>query len=302
MKMKSIVGTCVIITCMIAVTTFSYSNTALAQAGATAEPVEIMSLSSSRSSYDFELTWISAYGSDSNGDDLSDVVEATFRLTNTSSYCYEYVLLKACGELQRYIADLGCPSTVPNCPDPAGDCWLDAYHTLFPQCSYIWLMCVNPEAAIDPYQAVTLTGAFGRPYPYLFYQQHFEPYESVDFTITFRGSLNLVHTAFATEVSLAFRDKDCDGVLDELDNCPDDYNPFQIDDDGDWVGQVCDCDDLDITVSPRWTEHYSWSACGDGKDNDCDGLTDMEDDGCIRTQLDMVDAYYKGELICKNYK
>jgi len=145
---------------------------------------------------------------------------------------------------------------------------------------------------MDPYQSVALTGAGGLPYPYLFYQEHFEPYESVDFTITFYGSMNLVHTVFATEVTLSYRDKDCDGVIDVIDNCPDDHNPFQIDDDADYVGQVCDCDDLDFMVSPKWIEHYTWGLCADGKDNDCDGLTDMEDDGCIRTHLDMVEAYY----------
>ena len=289
---KSTVGAFVILACLIAVTTLSYSNPALARSGPTAEPVEFTSLDSTRDTWNFELAWISASGSDTDGDDLVDVVSATFRLTNTSGYCQEYVLLKACGELERYIADLGCPSTVPNCPDPAGDCWLDAYHTLYPQCSHIWLMCVNEDDAVGPDQAVTLTGHGGLPYPYLFYQQHFEPYESVDFQITFRGSLNLVHTAFATEVALAFSDKDCDGVIDEIDNCPDDYNPFQIDDDADWVGQVCDCDDLDFTVSPKWLEHYTWGVCEDGKDNDCDGLTDQEDDGCILTQLEITDATY----------
>jgi hypothetical protein len=36
-----------------------------------------------------------------------------------------------------------------------------------------------------------------------------------------------------------------------------------------------DCDDSDSTVRPGWPED-----CADGKDNDCDGLTDCADDSC----------------------
>lgn len=35
-------------------------------------------------------------------------------------------------------------------------------------------------------------------------------------------------------------DRDCDGVTDALDNCPDNYNPNQEDTDNDGVGDVCD--------------------------------------------------------------
>ena len=38
-------------------------------------------------------------------------------------------------------------------------------------------------------------------------------------------------------------DSDCDGVLDDEDNCPNDYNPNQEDNDQDNVGDVCDPDD-----------------------------------------------------------
>jgi hypothetical protein len=42
-------------------------------------------------------------------------------------------------------------------------------------------------------------------------------------------------------------DSDGDGVNDDLDNCPDVYNPTQRDSDGDGVGDTCDpnCPDLD---------------------------------------------------------
>ena len=36
-------------------------------------------------------------------------------------------------------------------------------------------------------------------------------------------------------------DKDLDGFKDDVDNCPDDYNPDQKDSDGDKVGNACDC-------------------------------------------------------------
>jgi len=42
-------------------------------------------------------------------------------------------------------------------------------------------------------------------------------------------------------------DDDSDGVANSIDNCPNDYNPSQIDSDGDGTGNVCDadCPDLD---------------------------------------------------------
>ena len=41
-------------------------------------------------------------------------------------------------------------------------------------------------------------------------------------------------------ISYSVIDKDSDGILDEVDNCPDTYNPDQIDSDGDGIGDVCD--------------------------------------------------------------
>ncbi len=35
-------------------------------------------------------------------------------------------------------------------------------------------------------------------------------------------------------------DTDCDGISDAQDNCPEAYNPFQTDGDGDGIGDVCD--------------------------------------------------------------
>jgi len=63
-----------------------------------------------------------------------------------------------------------------------------------------------------------------------------------------------------------------------------------LDEDGDGYGQfgspTCtgtapDCDDADPDVNPGVTEEGAGDpACGDGLDNDCDGLVDAEDPGC----------------------
>ena len=45
-------------------------------------------------------------------------------------------------------------------------------------------------------------------------------------------------------------DLDDDGVINDVDNCPDDYNPEQSDDDGDFIGNVCDdCSNIDGDIN-----------------------------------------------------
>lgn len=65
-------------------------------------------------------------------------------------------------------------------------------------------------------------------------------------------------------------DKDGDGVPDASDNCPKTANPSQSDADGDTIGDLCDTE----------TGVAGIGDCGDGLDNDGDGLIDGADPGC----------------------
>lgn len=81
-------------------------------------------------------------------------------------------------------------------------------------------------------------------------------------------------------------DLDCDTIVDWVDNCPQVYNPPQTNLDNDAYGDACDddadgdghlrtvndCDDMNKFVYVGAPE-----ICGDGRDNDCDGVID---EGC----------------------
>ena len=96
-------------------------------------------------------------------------------------------------------------------------------------------------------------------------------------------------------------DVDADGILGAMDNCPDNYNPSQVDLDGDGDGNECDPDDdddgdPDVTdCEPADANSYAGAAeeC-DGIDNNCDGAVDegyedSDDNGeadCVQGQDD----------------
>ena len=83
-------------------------------------------------------------------------------------------------------------------------------------------------------------------------------------------------------------DRDDDGIPDENDNCPDDWNPKQADADGDTVGDACDnCPDtFNPTQNDNGDEDSVGNACDNcpntanpgQEDSDGDGIGDVCDD------------------------
>lgn len=96
-------------------------------------------------------------------------------------------------------------------------------------------------------------------------------------------------------------DRDFDLTPDDADNCPDAYNYEQTDRDHNAVGDACqdadgdgyvDADEIAFGSNPDDASSTPESAaffesCSDGVDNDHDGLTDDQDDGC---QVAFADA------------
>ncbi|MBU0979265.1 MAG: right-handed parallel beta-helix repeat-containing protein, partial [Nanoarchaeota archaeon] len=64
------------------------------------------------------------------------------------------------------------------------------------------------------------------------------------------------------------QDSDNDAIGDVCDNCPEDYNPNQLNDDEDGYGTACECDDSDPSVYPGAPE-----LCN-SVDDDCNAATD----------------------------
>ena len=90
-----------------------------------------------------------------------------------------------------------------------------------------------------------------------------------------------------------FRDTDRDGVLDNVDNCPIDPNPYQLDSNGDGVGDVCDADSDGVPDSadncPNDQNPNQDDLDGDGIGDVCDN--DIDGDGALNTaDCDATDA------------
>lgn len=86
-----------------------------------------------------------------------------------------------------------------------------------------------------------------------------------------------VHSPYLVKVTEVISDRDNDGIADNVDNCPDDYNPLQTNNDLDAFGQACDCNDYNSLIYPGATERCN------NIDDDCDILADegFTDDNCI---------------------
>lgn len=111
------------------------------------------------------------------------------------------------------------------------------------------------------------------------------------------GELNAGQTNHALIVSLL--DTDLDGVPDHEDNCPDTYNPAQIDTDGDGIGDACD-PDIDGDGIPNEDDNCPYSYNPDQADLDGDGVGDACDpdiDGDGIQNEDDPDPYNAGSMI-----
>ena len=73
--------------------------------------------------------------------------------------------------------------------------------------------------------------------------------------------------------------KDGDGVMDDVDNCPNDYNPGQEDENGNFIGDPCDV----------------------GADTDNDGVVDGADNCPSISNSDQLDTDHDGKFAINSY-
>jgi hypothetical protein len=76
------------------------------------------------------------------------------------------------------------------------------------------------------------------------------------------------------DVEIAPADRDGDGVADDLDRCPDVWNPDQEDCDGDTVGDRCETGDTDADTLPDAIDVCACGPAGGTHDEDSDTIPD----------------------------
>jgi len=79
----------------------------------------------------------------------------------------------------------------------------------------------------------------------------------------------------------SFAGSDCDGISDDHDNCPDDYNPDQADTDHDCIGDVCD-------PLPNEYDPSAPDSDGDGVGNMCDNCPNVINQNQEDTDNDLL--------------
>jgi|GEM_PF-977692 exonuclease III len=110
------------------------------------------------------------------------------------------------------------------------------------------------------------------------------------------GAINVQQTSGS--IIMAPGDQDLDGLMDDVDNCPETFNPTQTDTDGDGLGDACDPDldgdgDLNDFDNCPYTPNANQSDLdGDGIGDACD--PDIDGDGIPNE--DDPNPYYTGNL------
>ena len=162
--------------------------------------------------------------------------------------------------------------------------WLNLFTTWWPSCQAeapftenIWQVYQDQPVVViaagndwnQPYSCTSWAETFGLTYPILdddsgyIYSLFGTGYIPHNVIIDHQGVVLFSQAGFNQGVIISIInsalqniDADNDGVYNGLDNCPDDYNPYQEDEDGDGIGDVCD--DCNSNI------FYSGNLNGDG--------------------------------------